>query len=93
MLKRIGSSNILELKIKNGNSETIRFDVSSSEKLAKKSGKLFKSQKLSKLKKLQRKKLAISQKLSKSEKLPKFNIKKAEPSFQTSRTKENFYYL
>ena len=52
-----------------------------------------KNQKLSKSQKSEKKKLAKYKKSSKSRNLPKFNAKKAKPSFLISNPKTAFNYL
>ena len=83
MLKIIGLLNKSESKVKNSNGKAARFNINGgSEKLAKKSERLFKSQKLAKFKKL-----------SKSRNLPKINIKKAKPIFLTPNIETVFNCL
>ena len=69
--------------VNNNNDEINEINIDNSEKIIKKSEKLFKSQKLAKLEK----------KLSKSENLFKFDIIKAGPSFLTFNTRMAFNYL
>ena len=77
MLKTTKLPNMLQPKVRNSNSEVIKFGISNSdEKLSKKL-----------------KKLSKSQKLSKNRNLPKFGTKKTEPNFLTSNTRETFNRL
>ena len=94
MLKTTGSPDMSGPEVRNDNGKVIRFgDGDSSEKLAKKSGKLSKGLKLSKLGNSKGKNLAKSKKPSKSGNSPNFDTKKAGPSFLTPEARAAFNCL